>query len=229
MPTIGDKEFPATNIDTAVDSAKKIAKQFKGVPFDRKSLASALQYKSETTGAFNQLLADLRKFGLVTGRGESLQATDLVEKLAVPHDEKEYSGAVVEAMNNVPLFRELYDHYRGAVPSEDELLTMLINISKANRVDVADTVGRIRGNLSSGWAKAGGYRPANLEAPRHDDRQANKEVPSDMITFSAGKMQMSYELSKEGIELMRANFTDDFWRILAKQIAAKSEAKDGQP
>lgn len=227
MPTIGDKEFPATNIDTAVDSAKKIAVQFKGQPFDRTALATALKYKSASTGGFNQMLADLRKYGLVSGRGEMLQATDLVQKLAVPQHDQEYSDAVVEAMNNVPLFRELYDHYQGSVPAEDDLLTTLINTTKGERITVQGIVPRIRGILASGWAKGGPYRtPAKGSGPGTTlTRVTGEPEPAgDVITLTAGKLHLRYPLTEDGIELMKVNFEGDrFWKILLKQVKPVAE------
>jgi len=228
MPAIGDRDFPATTIDTSVDSAKKIATQFKGAPFDRKALATALQYKSDKTGAFNQFLADIRRFGIVTGRGESLSATEVVQRLAVPKDEAEYSSAVIEVMNNVPLFRELYEHYQGVVPSEDDLLTTLINLSKADRVVVQGVVGRIRANLSSGWAKAGAYRPPSGRFPGGSQQRADHYTPpaekSDIITVNAGKLHLQYPLTPSGIELMKLSFTGDgIWAILREQIPPSAE------
>ena len=229
MPAIGDREIPATNIDTVVDSAKKIAQQFKGSPFDRKALATTLGYKSDATGAFNQMLADLRRFGIIVGRGDSIAATELVQRLAVPQNDAEYGSAVLEAMNKVTLFNELYNHYQGVLPSEDDLLATLINITKADRVHVSEVVGRVRSNLSTGWAKGGSYRASVANAPPGGNRQpgagAGAIVSEDTIELSAGKLHLSYPLTADGIEMMRLNFDGPkFWEILTKQVKRDAPA-----
>lgn len=233
MPAIGDRDFPATNIDSAVDSAKKIAVQFKGQPFDRKALATALKYKSDATGAFNQILADLRKFGLVSGRGETLQATDLVQRLAVPRDDSEYATAVVETMNSVPLFRELYDHYQGALPTDDDLLATLINTTKADRIAVQNIVPRIRSNLATGWAKGGPYRSGIKAGSASSTPSKTAEEPagsSEVITLTAGTLHLRYPLTEDGIELMKVNFEGDrFWSILLKQAKKSTEQAADTP
>jgi hypothetical protein len=220
MPAIGDREIPATNVDTAVDYAKKIAQQFKGAPFDRKALATALGYKSDGTGAFNQMLADLRRFGIITGRGESITATELVQRLAVPRNDEEYGVAVLEAMNKVTLFNELYNHYKGVVPSEDDLLATLINVTKADRVHVSNVVGRVRSNLATGWAKSGAFR-SSVSAGAGGNHRPSDEAPvdDDVIVLTAGKLHLRYPLTADGIEMMRLNFDGSkFWEILSRQV-----------
>src|SRR2546427_58171 len=69
MPTLGQHDYPLTTVADGIENAKKIVLQFKGQSFDRKALAAALGNKSAETGAFNQRLGDLRRFGVIAGHG----------------------------------------------------------------------------------------------------------------------------------------------------------------
>ena len=136
MPTLGQHDYPLTTVADGIENAKKIVLQFKGQSFDRKALAAALGNKSAETGAFNQRLADLRRFGVIDGRGETLQVTALAQRLAIPTNNDEFSDAVFEMMTRVPLFKLLYEHTEGKSPTEDELLATLINLTKADRASM---------------------------------------------------------------------------------------------
>jgi hypothetical protein len=133
MPMLGEMEFPLTSPEVAASLGRKLLEQFRGRPFDAEACASALGYKSSKNGAFRQVLADLRKYGLLTGRGDALQTTELLGRAASPAGAPLPGGAVAEMMGSVPLFRELYQHYQGAVPTEEELVPTLIGLTRADR------------------------------------------------------------------------------------------------
>ena len=244
MPALGNQEFPKANIESIIEAAKKIANQFKGQPFDRVALSTALGYKGPRTGGFNQVLADLRRFGVIDGRGDAIQATSIAQRLAVPSGPDEYSMAVLEMMNKVPLFAQLYDHYEGTVPSAEDLQTTLINLTKDNRVTVAGLVPLIRGNLAAGWSKAGPYRSSkspgrpieqttagssesNLrESDRRVVAREPNSVDSPVIELFAGNIRLQYPFTEDGVRLMKEHFSSDLtWKTLegeARMAARRS-------
>ncbi len=234
MPTLGQHDYPLTTVADAIENAKKIVLQFKGQSFDRKALAAALGNKSAETGAFNQRLADLRRFGIIDGRGETLQVTALAQRVAIPTNSDEFSEAVFEMMTRVPLFKLLYEHTEGKTPNEDELLATLINLTKADRAEVQAVVTRIRNNYLSGLSRMGGARPSIASTPgvrsailKSDAQRLPLEpenVSLNLIEVRAGEVSLKYPLTKTGLKLMRHNFTGPgFWEILEEQVS-KSEA-----
>ncbi len=241
MPTIGQHEYPLTTVADAIEKAKRISAQFKGQPFDRTSLAAALNYKSARTGAFNQLLADLRRFGVIDGRGDMLQATSLAQRLAIPTSSEEFSQAVYEMITRIPLFKLLYEHSEGKAPTEEELLATLINLTKADRAAVQAVVTRIRNNFASGLSRIGSFRPATTSAspaaessggvlPLSRSRDfrglgepENEVIPTNVIEVRAGEVRLKYPMTRTGLKLMRLNFEGGgFWEILEEEVS-KSE------
>ena len=232
MPTLGQHDYPLTTVADGIENAKKIVLQFKGQSFDRKALAAALGNKSAETGAFNQRLADLRRFGVIDGRGETLQVTALAQRLAIPTNNDEFSDAVFEMMTRVPLFKLLYDHTEGKSPTEDELLATLINLTKADRAEVQAVVTRIRNNYLSGLSRTAGVRPGAPSTPVGRAAATKPDSPRlllepenpNVIEVRAGEVNLKYPLTKTGLKLMRHNFQGPgFWEILEEQVS-KSEA-----
>ncbi len=221
MPAIGDRDFPTTNIDTAIEVAKRVATQFKGSPFDRKALAATLQL-AVRSGGFNQLVADVKRYGVIQGRGDAMSATEVAQKLALPNSEEEYSRTVVEMLNRIPLFQELYHHYKGIVPSVDDLRVTLVNITKEDRMRVDQFAGRIRANLQKGWSKSGPFMPpAAKPAPSENrpERDISVEPPEGKITLTAGAVRLEYPLTKRGIAMMKLSTAGDgFWALLEEQV-----------
>jgi hypothetical protein len=115
MPSLGSMDFPETTISDAAELAKKIAQSFRTNEFSKESLAAALGYKNAVSGAFNQRLADLRKYGIVEGRGDRLRATNLSQRLAAPAP-GEYEHSIQEMLEAIPLFRALHEHFAGSLP-----------------------------------------------------------------------------------------------------------------
>ena len=236
MPTLGQHDYPLTTVADGIENAKKIVLQFRGQSFDRKALAAALGNKSAGTGAFNQRLADLRRFVVIEGRGETLQVTALAQRLAIPTNGDELSDAVFEMMTRVPLFKLLYEHTEGKSPTEDELLATLINLTKADRAEVQAVVTRIRNNYLSGLSRTGGIRRSSVAstpggrtaAAKSDSARFPLEPENpNVIEVRAGEVSLKYPLTKTGLKLMRHNLQGPgFWEILEEQVS-KSEAPSG--
>lgn len=72
-------------------------------------LAGYMGHATTNSGAFRAKLAALRDYGLVSGRGESLEITSVGRRIAVPETEEERLAALQEAFSNTafgPLYQE---------------------------------------------------------------------------------------------------------------------------
>jgi hypothetical protein len=72
-------------------------------------IAGYMGHATTNSGAFRAKLAALRDFGLLSGRGESLEITQIGRKIAVPETEQERLAALQEAFANTvfgPVYQE---------------------------------------------------------------------------------------------------------------------------
>lgn len=87
---------------------------------DKKMLAVFLGHKGPS-GGFNSKIAAMKVYGLISGRG-FVQVTELGRRIVYPDKPNEAYEAVREAVNNIPLWRELYEKYTSKgveLPDED--------------------------------------------------------------------------------------------------------------
>jgi hypothetical protein len=112
--------YPAYDLAESVGVAKAIHEQGGGVA-SRDRLAAFLGYSTTNSGAFFGRLAAARLFGLITTRGSDFVITPVAQKILMPVQPEHAREALVEAWQNVPLFREMYDeHDRGGRPLPPE-------------------------------------------------------------------------------------------------------------
>lgn len=164
MPTIGSYTYPNTGIEEAIDMARKVATTLGGEDFDRGSLAAALGYQNPTSGSFNNRMADLKRYGILEGRGSSIRITELAHKLAAPGP-GEFSQAVGELVMNIPLFKALYDRFGNRLLSQDEIYPVLMNVTKADRIEIQKQIGDIRKLYAEGISRMGESQPTSEVVP----------------------------------------------------------------
>ena len=236
MPQIGTLEYPDTSIDDVIESAKKIARQFKSAEFDRAALAAALGYKNARSGTFNARLADLRRFGIVDGRADGIRATDLAQRIAAPATQDEYAAAVSEAAFRIPLYKVLYEHYQGETPSEEDLFATLLNITKADRIDAQKQAGRIKtlfGEVvSRAEVTAIGTAPRSHGTPAPGTRtrlpQAGSGEELLAIEFHAGQIHQSFPFTPEGVDQLAVILKEEsFWKFLRAQALGTPKPSGG--
>src|SRR5205823_2473792 len=103
--TIG---FPYNDLDDAVSVARAVHELGDRCGHDQ--LAPKLGYKSVDNGAYTLKLATARHFGLITSSKEGVTLNPLGRRIFDPAREVQ---AKAEAFLTVPLYKALYDEYRG--------------------------------------------------------------------------------------------------------------------
>ena len=74
-------EYPRyISVTEAIEVAKKLVSTFKGSTITKDALANALQHSNASSGTFLVKLSDLKKYGLIEGRGEVFYTTDIAYK-----------------------------------------------------------------------------------------------------------------------------------------------------
>jgi len=103
--TIG---FPYNDLNDGVGVARAVHALGDRCTHDQ--LAPQLGYSTIDNGAYLQRLATARHFGLVSTAKDGVTITPLGHRMVDPPQE---AGARAEAFMTVPLYRALYDRYRG--------------------------------------------------------------------------------------------------------------------
>lgn len=132
-------------------------------------IAGYMGHATTNSGAFRAKLAALRDYGLVSGRGESLEITQVGRKVAVPETEEERLAALREAFANT-VFNPVYqESVKGSPISVDS-----IGRRAVNRLGVAPgsqgQFGEVfaRSASAAGLAEAAGDGMVKLLAKPHD-------------------------------------------------------------
>ena len=110
----GEWEHPYMSFDEAFKIAMQIKKM--GGVTDTGKLAQALNMKKGGWLAIQ--IATLRRWNLVEGRGD-LKLSDYFQRMTAPRQEGDEGKAKIEVFMKVPLFKNIYEKYRGhGLPEE---------------------------------------------------------------------------------------------------------------
>ena len=139
-------EYPVyVKVSDALEMVKKIVKQFRNDSIEIEALATCIGSSNAKSGTFLRKLADLKRYGLIEGRGANLGATELAKRIATHTTETERNQAITEMIFNIPIFKSLYDVFQSnTAPSENDVFMQLINITKMDRAELQPISAEIR-------------------------------------------------------------------------------------
>lgn len=104
--------FASYDLASCVALAKTLHEQGGGFARDDQ-LAALLGYKSTKNGAFLARLSAARQFQLIAREGSGFKITPLAERILMPISVAQAQEALVEAFLAVPLFKAVYERYKG--------------------------------------------------------------------------------------------------------------------
>ena len=106
------KPFPLNSISDSLKIAKAIKDNNAGNPWASSELAKAIAINS--TSLF-YLSAASRDYGFTTGtnRAKIVELTALGRKFVYASSKQDEVGAVIKAFNNIPLFKDVFEYYKG--------------------------------------------------------------------------------------------------------------------
>jgi len=139
-------EYPVyVKVSDALELIKKVVKQFRNDSIGIEALATCIGSSNAKSGTFLRKLADLKRYGLIEGRGANLGATELAKRIATHTTDTERNEAIKEMIFNIPIFKSLYDVFQSNIaPSENEVFMQLINITKMDRAELQPISAEIR-------------------------------------------------------------------------------------
>lgn len=121
------RPFPQFSIQEAMEIPKVIGAQNAGNPWAVEHIASALNTAKGTTRFF-YLTSASRDYGFTTGtsKAKSIELTAQGRKLVFPATENDETQAMVEAFNNIDIFKKVYEYYQeGSLPEDKYLCNTL--------------------------------------------------------------------------------------------------------
>lgn len=143
------RPFPRKVLSEAVKIINAIRDQNAGKPWSPGQIADALG-KKQRSSDFQYIIAAANDFGLTEGRfrAPEIKITDLGKRVCYPANAADERKALFESFSNIPLFRQVYDHYSGSnIPEKKYFRNTLIDKFKINHDHVDEFITLFEGNL----------------------------------------------------------------------------------
>lgn len=113
-----------------------LVNEFGGRAESKEAFAQSVGHKSTSSGTYKRKVADARKYGLMTPRGD-YEATELGFQLANPRDEYERHEVIQEMLLNNPLLHDIHDTLN-ASRTPEEFWRVLTELTDANPKEARD-------------------------------------------------------------------------------------------
>lgn len=140
MGSIASFDYPEHDIDTAVEIIETIHN--KGIS-KQEILAEELGHSSSESGAFRNKLTSLRRYGLISGRGD-ITLSDLATRIVSPRpNSSERETAIGEAVRNVEILNKLFERLNFEEPNED-FWYQIVEVTDADRSEAKEKSGELR-------------------------------------------------------------------------------------
>jgi hypothetical protein len=207
MGTIGNFEYPDYTITDSIQVAQIIEDQFKGKVENQAALAAALGHKTVKSGGFIGKITALRRYGLVSGRGE-LTTTQLAKQILHPISDEEKAEAIAQAMENVELFKKIFERLGQTMPS-DSFWVDLVEITGEDRSVAQKDAIRIHNLYMDGYKFLAFTRTAEIKLKQIGEKV---EIPKAEPLIATDAL---FELK-----------TKDYGTLIAKDEASIEVAKN---
>jgi hypothetical protein len=184
MGTIGNFEYPEYKITDSIQVAQIVEEQFKGKVENQAALAAALGHKTLKSGGYIGKITALRRYGLVSGRGE-LITTQLAKQILHPMSEEEKTEAIAEAMENVELFKKIFERLGETIPT-DSFWVDLVEITGEDRSVAQKDAIKLRNLYMDGYrflasARKAEIKPKAIEAKAEPAKAEMPTTPTDAL------------------------------------------------
>ena len=118
--------YPSMNLEEAIDHIRTIYTSQRRYPSSREVLVKLIGYNS-LNGASAVAVANLSKYGLLEGHGDSLRVSELGQDLALHRNgDPEFGPAVLQAAGLPTFFRQLDEDFPDGLPSDHSIRASLM-------------------------------------------------------------------------------------------------------
>lgn len=221
MGKIGNFEYPQHSIEECADIVETID-EYNITKQDL--LAEKLGHSSPDSGAFRNKITSLRRYGLLSGRGD-INLSQTAERIVNPApNSNERKKAMGRAMANITLFSKLYERL-GDEPPDDDFWFHLVEVTDVERSEAKDKAGRLGRLYSTGLPYLSALnskdeeetaeRTSSVEDDKLDGGTMSENVDASIKTRDYGEIKIR---DKDTLDLAR-NLLD----LLEKQYDSNDE------
>lgn len=229
MSKLGEISYPGDlKPEEAIRWMEILIDRFGGATKNKKAFAKEVGHQSTSSGTFRRKLADARKYGLMTPRGD-YEITELGRRLAQPKDERDRHEAIARMIHNVPLLREINRELGGTEPPEEfwQVLTHVTGEDAEEAQKVEDWIENLYETLIEARAVTEGQLQAD-----ESGIPSNAEIRTQTAQKSAKNQQTAEPDSalyvKVGNDVLRfEELTDRKIEIAQEFLEEKKGTGDG--
>src|SRR5258708_7551011 len=125
MARIRSPNYPAISLPDALKRIGQVFARERLHKAPREVVVKGMGYGGINGASLTALSAAL-KYGLLVKEGEDYRVSDRAVAILHPHTPQEKSEALKQAAFSPKLFAELAEHFKGDVPSDDNLRAYLV-------------------------------------------------------------------------------------------------------
>lgn len=178
MGKIGNFEYPEIKITDGIEIARIIQDRFQGKVTNQDAFCAELGHTNPKSGAYAGKVTALRRYGLISGR-DALLLTQLATKILIPTSEQEKTEAVAQAIENVELFKKIFERFGEAIPT-DNFWVDLVEITGEDRSIAQKDAMKIRSLYSDGYQYLVSARKDEIK-PKMEERVARALQLTDAL------------------------------------------------
>jgi hypothetical protein len=209
MPKAGKYTYPFYSINFVVEKLKKAYDAIKDTKMQRKVVAEVLGME-ESGGGFSYVTAAWEDYGLTKNEDGIIIITSLGQRAILGEE-----GAKIEAVNRIPLFRELKQAY-GDDAKADNVATFLRNKANLDPIkartpssNIAKIYMKMSKYINPADAFANDFPGTNfdrvMQKPAGVNNKMASELKSDTLEIKVGGVYIQIPSgNKEGIRLAKA-------------------------
>jgi hypothetical protein len=201
MGSIDGEKYPDLTAREAAEIADILVNTFGGEPSSPNAFAQEVGHKSADSGAFKMKIANVRRYGLLPGRG--LEPTELAYTVADPRDDEAEQEAMFQMYRNITILNQLYDQLDGQTPGE-EFWRILTEITSAEPKDAKQSASYLE-RLYTQMLRREPDKDSTQNSQTSDDMEILEEASSRSSTSAAPENGILIQVSGDQLTLNRVN------------------------
>ncbi len=186
MARIRSPNYPAISLAEAIKRIGQIHAKERQHPCSKEVVIKGMGYVG-VHGVSLGALSALVKYGLLDqeGRGEDYRVSDRAVAILHPHTPNEKAAAINEAARAPALFDELLEHFKGSLPSDDNIRAYLVR-KGFSQTSLANVIQSFRETMELVTQESDGYDSAtNLNKEPIMEPQTHHLQPMPITTAGA--------------------------------------------
>jgi hypothetical protein len=178
MARIRSPNYPAISLADAINRVGQVHAKERQHPAAKEVVLKGMGYSGVHGTSLGALSAAL-KYGLLEqgGKGEDYRVTDRAMAILHPHTPEEKARAIDEAARAPALFSELLEHFKGELPSDDNLRAYLVRRG-FSQTSLPSVIQAFRDTIELVSSDTNGYTPLTEEPPKTMTHQGSTTIAS---------------------------------------------------